>query len=51
MTDSTGLLLIGLSVGVRSTAGVHAHTDVTDGTGTFMITDLPASFYTLPFSR
>ena len=50
VTDSTGLLLPGVTVEVRSTAGDQAHTAVTDGTGTFTITDLPASSYAVTFS-
>ena len=50
VTDSTGLLLPGVTVEVRSTAGDQAHTAVTDGTGTFTITDLPAGSYAVTFS-
>ena len=50
VTDSTGLLLPGVTVEVRSTADDQAHTAVTDGTGTFTITDLPAGSYAVTFS-
>ena len=50
VTDSTGLLLPGVTVEVRSTADDQAHTAVTDGTGTFAITDLPAGSYAVTFS-
>ena len=50
VTDSTGLLLPGVTVEVRSTAGDQAHTAVTDGTGTFTITNLPAGSYAVTFS-
>ena len=50
VTDSTGLLLPGVTVEVRSTADDQAHTAITDGTGTFTITDLPAGSYAVTFS-
>ena len=50
VTDTTGLLLPGVTVEVRGTAGGEARGAVTGDTGTFAILDLPPGSYTATFT-